>query len=107
MWEAEMGPLGRVAIVAIAYLPVALFAGTVSAGMLRGAAPVDVVLQRVQSALPQVLLVVVAMGVLSQLLTVRPDSHPPIPEAERHHGRRGRRGGRRGRRGRRPGAHHP
>ncbi|MFN8177871.1 MAG: hypothetical protein U0167_08085 [bacterium] len=107
LWEAEGGPLGRAAIIAVAYLPVALFAGNAAAGLLRGAAPLDVALGRIQDVLPQVLLGVVALGVLSQLLTVRPDTHLVLPEPERHHGRRGRRGGRRGRRGRRPGAHHP
>ena len=107
LWNADRGPLARGALLAIAYLPVALFVADALIGITGAPAPLYGGLKRLEDSLPYVLLVAVVLGAISQLLTVRPDTRPPPPDLEHRRGRRGRRGGRRGRRGWRSGSGGP
>jgi hypothetical protein len=102
LWNADPGPLAHGALLAIGYLPVALFVADAVTGMVGGPSPLYAGVRRLEVWLPYVLLVAVALGVTSQLLAVRPDVQTVAPDADRRRGRRGRRGGRRGRRGWRP-----
>jgi hypothetical protein len=103
LWNAESGVLARVAILAIGYLPVALFATAAIVGLAGGPWRLAAATRWVEGQQSRVLLFAVALGALSQALTVRPDAESAPPDPTRRRGRRGRRGGRRGRRGWRPG----
>ncbi|MCA9752074.1 MAG: hypothetical protein KC591_07775 [Gemmatimonadetes bacterium] len=99
LWEAEDGPLARGAILVIAYLPVVLLAATGAARLAHQQGWGDA-LRDVRPLMVPVLLVAVACGILSELISVRPD---PIrrPRKTQPSSRRGRRGAgrRRGSRG--------
>lgn len=107
LWNTDSSPLSRGPLLAIGYLPIALFAANAVLGLAGGPPFLDHARRQVEDALPNILLVAVALGAISQLVSVRPDVQTPTPDVERHRGRRGRRGGRRGRRGWRPSGPRP
>ncbi len=107
LWEGSESPLGRWAILAIAYLPVLLFAAAALDEWLGAPALLDDAVRRAHAVLPAILLALSLAGALSVVLTVRPDARVAAPrEPGSGGGRRGRRGGRQGRRGRRSGRRH-
>ena len=103
LWHSSEAWPGRVAILAIAYLPIALFGANALNRVLEAPAALNTSLDRIGELTPTILLFLAALGALSVILTVRPDTRVAVFDPERPRGRRGRRGGRPGRRGRRTG----
>jgi hypothetical protein len=95
MWEAKPHALARAGIVLFVLAPVAFSAAMTSAEAMGGNAARDLA-GAGRQALPLVLLASAALGVLAELLTVRPDPVGPAPRPRGEGPRRRRRGGRRG-----------
>jgi hypothetical protein len=99
LWEAEETPLARIGILIIVYLPIVLF----GVAAIAGSGPLQTAADALQDHIFGILLGAVALGVISEMIHVRPDVAPAIPSASsRRRFRRGRPRGDR-RRPRRPG----
>ena len=96
MWEAKPHALARAGIVLFVLVPVAWSAVLASAEAMGGTVARDLA-EAGRRALPVVLVASAALGVIAELITVRPDAAGPAPRPRGEGGtRRRRRSGRRG-----------
>ena len=94
LWEAEENALARIAIALIAYLPVVILGLVAIFDFLSSHVAPEwmTTLRAVEGRLPWILFGAVLLGVVGELVTVRPDVPRSGPPGRRP--RRGRRGGR-------------
>jgi hypothetical protein len=103
LFESSDTEIGRVGVIGLAYLPVVLFVAGALSELFADSAGLAAAHRWLERSVPAVLLVAVGLGLLSDIVSVRPE----VPAARRPRPRRrfrsprGRRGGKR-RGGRRP-----